>query len=161
MPDLGFKDQFAAGVLDGSKPFTLRRAWKHGRTPGVGTMVGIVTGWRTPQRKRVGWARVDFRCTVRFNALGVTDMFEWSQVDRLTTSGERVRQVLADAAALSRMPLPDSQDLAAANFAALDGFDTWSDFWRFHSKYRSADAPSVCERELIGFGQVTREFQEV
>lgn len=152
MRDLGFKDRWAGSVVDGSKPFTLRRPWKRpGDMPDVGDIVGIVTGWRTPARKRIATARVAFRCEVQFRPEEIEGVALFRTAVMHPPVAERVRDLLLAAAA------GDAE--AGAAFAALDGFASYADFWTFHDAHRKRTAASVTmTRELIGFDRVTAEF---
>lgn len=150
MRALGFRDQFGDAVLDGRKPFTLRRAWKRPETmPDVGDMVSIVTGWRTKQRRVRGFARVAFRCGVTFNRDGIVSHTGW-----------RTAPVPVTPQAFVVIHALNSVDSAAAGLtiARLDGFQSYDAFWAFHDRHRARRADTtVMAREMIGFDRLIRE----
>lgn len=161
MRALGFKDRWAPSVMSGDKPFTLRRAWKRpGDMPDVEDRVQIVTGWRTPQRKVIGTARVAFRCEVEFSAEGIIRFDHWRRADMVSPMAERVRvnMVRAVDAHPTAWTL-GSAERACEAFARLDGFESWDAFWAFHDQHRArrADTRSMV-RELIGFDRIAEEF---
>lgn len=159
MPDLGFKDHHAPGLLSGEKPFTLRRAWKNGKTPDVGTTVGIVTGWRTPARRKIATARVMFRCALTFSEGGIEAFYQWRQDPIAAGSVWKVKGFLLEAQVAGFREYPIRRK-AASDFARLDGFEDYAAFWRFHSNHRAEGADPIIKRELIGFGLVTPEFAQ-
>lgn len=144
MNDIGFFRKYARPIVDGAKPFTLRRAWKP-RTPDLGDRLRLVTDKRTPAQKVFAFAVVGFRCCVQFDETGVLNYGEWRQQDAADAVAARVRAVL-DRAALGHMDAGDE-------FARLDGFNAYATFWNFHNGYRKPDS-GPCERELIGLSMV-------
>lgn len=153
MADLGFKDRHVPALLDGSKPFTLRRAWRNGRTPDIGARIGLVSGWRTPQRRKFATALVEFRCEVVFDCGGLAAFSGWRTVDMPSPAAGIVRGFLDAVSAHS-----DVRAEAALGFVRLDGFPDYESFWTFHSKHRAEGADPAIRRELIGLGLVTAEF---
>ena len=158
MPDLGFKDQHVAAILAGDKPFTLRRAWKHGRTPDIGAKLGLVSGWRTPARRRFAWAICEFRCTVFFGEHHLAGATGWREVEIAGSWAAQVRELLPTHPPMA-ITVPTGYGVESGAFAKLDGFESYAEFWTFHSRHRAADAPAICERELIGLGCVTAELE--
>ncbi len=159
MPDLGFQDRHVESLLSGEKPFTLRRAWVNGRTPDVGTTVGIVTGWRTKSRKRIATARVMFRCALSFSEGGIEAFYQW-RVDPLATGlVHRVKAALHLASVAGFKDYGERRS-NADSLARLDGFEDYGAFWRFHANHRAEGSDPVIKREMIGLGLVTPEFAE-
>lgn len=158
MSALGFKDRWAPAVMSGEKPFTLRRAWKRPeRMPDVDQRVDLVTGWRTPQRRVIGTARVAFRCAVEFSAAGVSDVTGWRTAPMAAPMAERVRLLLLQCQ--DGHPMLRDGGPVHREFARLDGFDSWDAFWAFHDQHRArrSDTRSMT-RELIGFDRLAEEF---
>lgn len=166
MADLGFKDRHVAALLDGSKPFTLRRAWRNGRTPDIGARIGLVSGWRTPQRRKFATALVEFRCEVLFDEDGITAFNDWRTTDLVSPAAERVHGALRKGAGEFEAVLPLGRFTGRDTLAFLDGFRTgeadqfgdWRAFYAFHNAHRAEGSDPVIRRELIGLGLVTAEF---
>jgi hypothetical protein len=154
MPDLGFKDRHIPGLLDGSKPFTLRRAWKNGRTPDLGAKLRLVAGWRSPARRVFATAVVGFRARVGFTALGLVDLDEWRAIPA-TPWADTISTLIASSIVLAPTNTLCPND---ERFAQLDGFESYAAFWGFHSNHRPTHAVPVVRRELIGLAYVTQEF---
>jgi len=151
MPDLGFQREFREPLLEGSKVFTLRRAWKNGRTPDIGARLRLITGARTPERRVFATAVVAFRCTATLGAIGVLNYSAWRQLDAADTTAYRVRHML-DQMSCGNLDWPDE-------FARADGFPGYFHFWRFHNAHRAAGSGAPV-RELIGLGMVTEAFAD-
>jgi hypothetical protein len=152
MPDIGFKDHHVRAILDGSKPFTLRRAWKNGRTPDLGDTLRLVTGSRTPNRRVFATAVVQFRATVLFGEDGFRDMRSWRKGLFAAPLATTVRNHLQRSRKASRRAGESTM------LALLDGFPDYAAFWQFHAGHRAKGAGPTVERELIGLGMVTEEF---
>src|SRR5260221_641210 len=83
MADLALQERHVAAILDGSKPFTLRRAWRNTRTPDLGARIRFVVRPRSPQRQVVASAIVQFRTTVVFTEerlIGMSSMRLWERI---------------------------------------------------------------------------------
>jgi hypothetical protein len=172
MPDLAIQERFVPGVMDGSKPFTLRRAWKNGRTPWLGDRVRFVVKPRTPERRVVGTATVMIRATIAFDENGLTEATGW-RYQGLATAEPALRRVVClavhgrhraaigiprDDTGFDHRVMNTARHAAAFRFAQLDGFDGWPAFWEFHTHHRARDADPIVRRELLGFGAVVEEF---
>lgn len=150
MADLAFTDRFAAGVLDGSKPFTLRRAWRNGKTPDLGHKVRLITGARTKSRRVFATGVIGFRATVLIAPNRLVSLDDHRQ---LATWSAQARLVFTTARAAFE---PEW----AFQFAHLDGFDTWLAFWEFHAGHRAPGSPDLAARELIGLCGVSEAFAD-
>ncbi len=157
MTDLAIQPEFVDKLLDGSKPFTLRRAWKNGRTPGNGAKIRFVVNPRRPDRRVVGTGLVILRATVTFDERGLCGG------GRIYRPGSILGMPLSlDLLALlikgnKREEDPVRAAEASEEFARMDGFADYPAFWAFHNRHRKPDA-GPCERELIAFGAITQEF---
>lgn len=151
MPDIGFKDHHVPAILDGSKPFTLRRAWKRG-TPDLGARLRLVTGWRTPQRRVFATAVVQFRATVFFMAGGFTEVRAWRQDALASPMAATVKGHLV------RCRGCHGRESNSTMLAMLDGFPDYAAFWQFHAGHRAPGSDELVTRELLGLGMVTEEF---
>lgn len=154
MADLGFKDHHVEALLTGRKPFTLRRAWRNNRTPDLGARLGLVSGWRTPARRRFATAVVTFRATLAFGPDRIEMVHDWRTSDPV---GAALVKASLDIA-MAGDPIGHLSGTKA--FVMLDGFDGWPSFYAFHSAHRAEGADPIIRRELIGFGAVTAEFAE-
>lgn len=150
MKALGVKDRFIPSILDGSKPITLRRVWRNGKTPDLGEKLSLVAGSRTPARRVFASCVVGFRATILFRSENVVGLVNKRALATWSTESRRVF-LAAEAAAEERF---------ADKFASLDGFATFAEFWRFHGHHRAASASEVAERELIGLVAVTEAFTD-
>lgn len=167
MPDIGFKDRHVEPILSGEKPITLRRAWKLDRTPDLGARLGLVSGWRTPQRRRFGSAVIVARATVWIGEEGLVAFTDWRTAGFVPERLQHVGAALSKIPELARIRERDQEarDAAAASWAAgshvlaiLDGFPDFPAMRAFHAAHRAEGADPVIRRELIGFGGVSREF---
>lgn len=150
MKALGIKDQFVAAILDGRKPFTLRRAWKNGKTPDLGERLSLATGHRTAARRVLATCIVGFRATVLIGPTTVAGI----EADRmLATWRDSASRVFRAARAASDAEFADM-------FARLDGFDSFATFRSFHARHRAGGSDPIAQRELIGLVAVTEAFTD-
>ena len=165
MTALAFQDQFAAPILDGTKPFTLRREWRNGATPDLDDRLDLVTGHRTPARRVFATAKVEFRATVVLVPEGVASLMRFRVTKWAGPRAVEVQSVLVTATA----PIPRQGGAAtsawgarvreaADRFAAFDGFDDYPALYAFHDQFRKPGSPRRIARELIGLGLVTPSF---
>lgn len=161
MPAINFKAEYAPKILDGSKPFTLRKRRADYRDPApIGTRLGLFTGMRTKSCRKFAGARTALRFSVSFNHAGIVGMSD--TVDMPAPGGEfaePARQaLLVEVAQTFRRafdyPAGPETPARLERIAAWDGFASWADLWAFHSAYH-LDGDGVATRELIGFGHVT------
>ena len=161
MPAINFKAEYAPKVLDGSKPFTLRKRRSDYRDPApMGSHLGLFTGMRTRSCVKFAAARTALRFGVRFDHRGILSMA--ALADMPAPGGEfaePARQaLLVEVAQTFRRALdyPNGPETPARleRIAAWDGFASWADLWAFHSAYH-LEPDGTAFRELIGFGHVT------
>ena len=104
MPAVNFKTQFAAPILAGQKPFTLRALRKDGRDPKAGDTLFMFTAMRTKQCRKFAEKPCRFAVTI---CLG------WN---------------LVAVPKFAPMNTPEKLEL----FSRLDGFDSYAAFCAFH-----------------------------
>lgn len=167
MPDIGFKDRHVEPILSGEKPITLRRAWKLDRTPDLGARLGLVSGWRTPQRRRFGTAVIVARATVWIGEEGLVAFTDWRTSGFVPGRLQHVGDNLARLPSVERLRRASEITVTTARagwvagsqaLAVLDGFPDFAAMRAFHAAHRAEGADPVIRRELIGFGGVSREF---
>lgn len=158
MPGLNFLPEYEPKILDGSKPFTLRKRRKDYREAALGAKLMMFTGMRTKACRKFATARIAMRATVAFNGAGMASVLHtviaverspFASAERLALLDE-VRSTLEAAA---RYPNGPQTPERLERIAAWDGFASWADMWAFHEKHQ-VNADGVAVRELFGFGDV-------
>ena len=162
MPAINFKAEYAPKILNGSKPFTLRKRRADFRDPAPeGSRLSLFTGMRTKSCTKFASAVCALRGTIAFNASGLVlarfdDFDERGLVDEHATDHERVTLATVIATMTNAHGYPNGPRAAEQRerIAVWDGFSSWADMWAFHEAY-GVNADGVALRELIGFGHVT------
>lgn len=149
MPGLGFKSQHVPNVLNGSKPFTMRKIRKGGGCPRVGQDLFLFENWRTPEVRRFAMAKCVMRTTLWFDARGLAKV----QHDDLARDAPPIFAAVGAALMDTGDINPAVQEKALHQLAAWDGFASWSELWDFH-KVGGLDANGHAMRRLIGMGSV-------
>lgn len=151
MGQLSFQPRHVAGVLNGSKPFTLRKVRRDGHCPKVGTALHLFTNHRQPNMAKIGTTTCAMRVTLWFDERGIAKV----QHDGMDTAGPpilaHVAQAIVDAGSLD----VKVQELGLHRLAVWDGFASWSELVAWHVGNAGVDANGHCLRRLIGFGTVT------
>jgi hypothetical protein len=104
MPALNFQTQFAAPILAGSKPFTLRALRKDGRDPQAGQPLYMFTAMRTKKCKKFAEKPCRFAVTIKL---------AWNLVS-IPTIGDLISEREIEL------------------FSRLDGFENYAAFCAFH-----------------------------
>lgn len=96
---------------------------------------------------------IDVEISAATEIMGLAD---WRAAPMATPMAERVHDLLIRAA--DGHPWMSGAK-PMAEFARLDGFDSYEAFWAFHDRHRArrADTRSMT-RELIGFDRIAEEF---
>lgn len=161
MPAINFKAEYAAKILDGSKPFTLRKRRSDYRDPApICSHLGLFTGMRTKAVEKFATATSAMRATLAFNHRAVV-LFEHVSMAASDGGGhvggrsrasllEEVRTTIHHA---HHYPNGPETQKRLELIASWDGFASWADMWAFHEAY-GVNADGVAVRELIGFGNV-------
>ena len=150
MPALGFMDQHVPNVLDGSKPFTMRKPRKDGCDPRVGDALHLFRDWRKPTMRKFATATCVMRTTLWFDHRGIAKV----QHDGLAERAPFVFVSVGQAIVQAGDPSAANQELALHQLAKWDGFTSWNDLWAFHQSYGGLDANGHAQRRLIGIGHV-------
>lgn len=150
MPQLGFMERFVPSVLDGTKPFTMRKVRRDGRCPKVGDTLHMFVNVRTPEALKFATARCVMRTTLWFDARGIAKL----QHDGLDLSAPPIFGRVGDALLAAGDLSAAAQERGLHQLAAFDGFASWTDLWAFHSTTGKLDANGHALRRLIGFGDV-------
>lgn len=150
MPAIGFMAQHVPSVLDGSKPFTMRKPRKDGRDPKVGDDLHLFENWRTPAMRKFATAACVMRTTLWFDHRGIAKV----QHDGLAEGAPFVFVSVGQAIVQAGDPEAVNQELALHRLATWDGFSSWTDLWAFHQSYGKLDANGHAMRRLIGLGNV-------
>ena len=104
MPALNFQTQFAAPILAGRKPFTLRAPRKDGRDPKAGQPLYMFTAMRTKKCKKFAEKPCRFAVTIKLS---------WHLVS-IPTIGDLISEREIEL------------------FSRLDGFENYAAFCAFH-----------------------------
>lgn len=150
MPALGFQQRHVAAVLDGSKPFTMRKVRKNGQCPRVGDALHLFENWRTPDMRKFATATTALRMTVWFDERGMAKV----QHDGFAPDAARIHVDVGDAIVRTGDSSLKVRELALHQLAIWDGFASWSDLWAWHSANGPLDANGHALRRLIGLGNV-------
>lgn len=153
MPALSFQPRHVAAVLNGSKPFTLRKLRKGGGCPKVGDPLHLFTNHRLPTMAKIGTATCVMRTTLWFTERGLAKV----QHDALAVDAPPVFIRVGNAIVDAGEPDVAAQELALHQLATWDGFANWSDLYAWHSANGPLDANGHCLRRLIGIGPVEPE----
>lgn len=157
MPAINFKAEYAAKILEGSKPFTLRKRRVDYRDPApMRSTIALYTGMRTKSCRHFASATCAMRGLVRFTAAGLTgaDPLLVMTAQAGARDGMVLEQVKSTVLALLEFPNGPRAAEQRERLASWDGFASWADMWAFHEAY-GLDDDGVAVRELIGFAHVT------
>lgn len=151
MGALSFQPRHVDNVLNGSKPFTMRKLRKGGGCPKVGDTLHLFTNHRLPTMAKIGTATCVMRTTLWFDARGIAKV----QHDGLDPAAPpvfvRVGGCIVDAGSTDVAV----QERALHQLAVWDGFASWSDLFTWHAGNGGLDANGHALRRLIGLGPVT------
>lgn len=160
MPGLNFKPEFASKVLEGSKPFTLRKRRADGREAALGATLMLFTGMRTKDCRKFATTTVVGRATVAFNEHGMVSVLHpavMAMIESAFTEHEAgaklAAEVVATLEAAARFPNGPQTPERLERIAQWDGFPTWAAMWEFH-KGQGLNMDGVAVRELFGFGAI-------
>lgn len=153
MPALSFQPRHVPSVLNGSKPFTLRKLRKGGGCPKVGDTLHLFTNHRLPTMAKFGTAPCVMRTALWFTERGLAKV----QHDGLDLNAPpvfvRVGNAIVDAGSSD----PAAQELALHQLAVWDGFGSWSELHAWHARNGQLDANGHVLRRLFGIGLVEPE----
>lgn len=162
MPGLNFKPEFASKVLEGSKPFTLRKRRADGREAAIGAALMLFTGMRTKACRKFATTTVVGRATVAFNEHGMVSVLHevvMSQNEArgkgpaLAVRADEVAEALVVMQQAARFPNGPDTPARLERIAQWDGFPTWAAMWEFH-KGQALNMDGVAVREFFGFGVI-------
>lgn len=158
MPAINFKAEYAAKILEGSKPFTLRKRRVDYRDPApLGSELALYTGMRTKSCHKFAVARCAMRAAVAFNHGGILLVENVQRVGDAAgnlAQGSTLEEVMRTLAQAQGYPNGPGTPERLERLASWDGFASWADMWAFHEAY-GLDDDGVAVRELIGFAHVT------
>lgn len=149
MPGLNFKPEYAPKILDGSKPFTLRKRRRDGREAALGARLMLFTGMRTKDCRQFATTTVVARATVAFRETGLVGVFHAALHD----APERCADIIRTLEAAARYPNGPETPARLQQIAEWDGFASWADMWAFH-KGQGLDMDGNAVREFFGFGAI-------
>ena len=150
MPALGFKREFVASVVDGSKPFTMRKPRKDGCDARVGDPLHLFQDWRQPTMAKFATATCVMRTRLWFDHRGLAKVQHEGLAQDAPIIFARVGQAIVQAGD----PQALNQELALHQLAKWDGFTSWDDLWAFHEGYGKLDDNGLAHRILFGLGGV-------
>lgn len=150
MPALGFMQQHVASVVDGSKPFTMRRPRKGGKgEPTVGARLFLFEHWRTPQMRKFAEADCVMRATLWFDERGVAKI----KHEGLDPGAPPIFLAVSAAIMDTASDVTQTRELGLHQLAVFDGFTGWAELWAYHSG-QGLEPDGLCKRRLYGFGNV-------
>lgn len=153
MPGLNFYPDFAAKILDGSKPFTMRKIRKDGRDAALGATLYLFTGMRTPACRQFATTTVIGRATVTMGPAGIVDVAHPVLAGEAGPAWKPASDIMADFIACARFPAGPVTPERLARIAIGDGFTDWPAMWAFHEA-NALDLDGHAVRELYIFGPV-------
>lgn len=165
MPGVNFKPEYVAPILDGSKPFTLRKRRKDGREAAMHARLMLFTGMRTKDCRKFAETTVIARATIAFRETGMVSVFHDAvnipkdvgsafEMDAVKAAADRLYfEVIGDMKAAARFPNGPQTAERLERIAAWDGFASWAAMWEFH-KGQGLDMDGNAVRELFGFGVI-------
>jgi hypothetical protein len=153
MPALGFMQQHVASVVDGSKPFTMRRPRKGGKgEPRLNSPLYLFEHWRTPNMRRFATATCVMRCTLTYTVDGILKV----KHDGLDPVAPAIFAKVSTALLACQSARAAEREFALHQLAVFDGFSSWTDLWAFHAG-QGLETDGTCKRRLYGFGNVKPE----
>lgn len=153
MPGVNFKPEFAAKILEGSKPFTLRKRRKDGREAALGAKLMLFTGMRTKACRQFAETTCVGRATVSFNEAGMVFVAHAVGVHQTTDATRLASEVIRTLEAAARFPNGPETPERLQRIAEWDGFASWADMWAFHQG-QGLNMDGVAVRELFCFGTI-------
>lgn len=141
---LNFEARHTAGLLDGSKPFTLRRM-RGGRHLRLNSPLELAVG-TSKKAELIATAECSFRALVHITADGVLRVL----LPVFTGDGERCWRMFQQA----EQGMPQAAE-HCEKLAQADGFASWSELVAWHTRYARPNAWGALVREAIGFSGVT------
>lgn len=148
MPAFNFMPHYAPLIIDGSKRLTLRKRRKDYKPQAeLGQTVKLFHGMRTSNCVHFATARISARGLIRITA----DRLEvCGRLDELGVRASGVTGLIERLAAYPAGPLAPGW---REEFARIDGFKSWADFWTFHHAHH-VEADGTALREVYGFDEV-------
>lgn len=153
MGALSFKPRYVAAVLNGSKPFTMRKLRKGGGCHKLGDTLHLFTNHRLPTMAKFGVATCVMRTTLWFDERGLAKVQHDGLAEDAPPVFARVGQAIVDTGELDA----GTQERALHQLASWDGFASWSDLHAWHVANGGVDANGHCLRRLFGLGRVIPE----
>ncbi|MBY0395644.1 MAG: hypothetical protein K2X91_04125 [Thermoleophilia bacterium] len=151
---MNFYPRFAAKILEGSKPFTMRKIRKDGRDPALGATLYLFTGMRTPAVRQFATTTVVGRATVTMGPAGIVDVAHPVLAGHAANPDwRRAENVMGDFVTAARFPAGPLTPERLARIAVGDGFADWPAMWAFHEA-NALDLDGHAVRELYIFGPV-------
>lgn len=153
MPALSFQPRHVAAVLNGSKPFTMRKPRRDGSCPKVGDPLHLFTNHRRPDMAKFAVARCVMRTTLWFDARGIAKVQHDALAEDAPPVFGRIGWAIVEAGSTD----VKVQELALHQLATWDGFSSWSDLVAWHAANGKLDANGHVLRRLFGMGDVVPE----
>ncbi|AYD87683.1 hypothetical protein [Caulobacter phage Kronos] len=151
MPALGFMQQHVAAVVEGRKPFTMRKPRVGGKgEPKVGSRLFLFENWRTPKMRKFAEADCVMRTTLWFDERGVAKI----KHEGLALGAPPIFLLVSNAIMETAADDNATRELGLHALARFDGFDGWPSLWAYHSG-QGLEPDGLCKRRLYGFGNVT------
>lgn len=157
LPAFNFMPHYAPLILEGSKTFTLRKIRRDFKPQAsLGQTVGLFHGMRSPACVKFATAKIATRGRIRFDATGILEANDVIDLIVRLGIGQGPDARVSPGVLLSRLVMYPNGPNAPAwreQFARLDGFKSWDDFWTFHHAHH-IDDDGRATREIYGFEEV-------